>query len=138
MSTPLTTTPATRTLQRPFTITGMDVSGFMVKDAERAIAFYCELFGSQPSMLYPDNRGAEFVLPDGSTFALWGGNGGAGIAFQPSNGILFAVDDFDAAVAALKARSIPIVMERDTPYCRMAVIEDTEGNSVFLHKRKTV
>jgi predicted enzyme related to lactoylglutathione lyase len=56
--------------------------------------------------------------------------------FQPGNGILFAVDDLPAAVADLKARGIPIVMERETPVCTMAVIEDTEGNSIFLHKRK--
>jgi predicted enzyme related to lactoylglutathione lyase len=76
----------------PFRITGMDLSGYMVKDAPRA--------------------------------------------FQPSNGILFAVDDFDAAVSAIKARGIPIHMERETPVCFMAMISDPEGNTVTLHKRK--
>ena len=57
--------------------------------------------------------------------------------FQPSNGILFAVDDLDAAVAALKARGIPVINEIETPVCRMAMINDTEGNMVTLHKRKT-
>lgn len=56
--------------------------------------------------------------------------------FQPGNGILFAVDDLNAAVASLRERGIPIVMERESPNCNMAVIEDTEGNSIFLHKRK--
>lgn len=56
--------------------------------------------------------------------------------FQPSNGILFAVDDLDKAVAALKARAIAIVMENETPVCRMAMINDTEGNLVTLHQRK--
>jgi len=48
------------------------------------------------------------------------------------------VNDFDAAVAALKGRNIPIAMELDLPNCRMAGIADTEGNLVFLHKRKTL
>lgn len=56
--------------------------------------------------------------------------------FQPSNGILFAVDDFDGTVADLKARGIPIVMEHETDKCFLAMIQDTEGNSVTVHKLK--
>ncbi len=118
-----------------FTITGLDVSGYMVKDARRAIAFYRDVLGLEPSRLYPEDRGAEYDLPDGSTFCLWGG-GGKVMPFQPSNGILFAVDDLDAAVASVKNRGIQVLMESETPNCRMAMIHDTEGNCVFLHKRK--
>jgi predicted enzyme related to lactoylglutathione lyase len=119
----------------PIKITGMDLSGYMVNDAPRAIAFYHDVLGLEPVKVYPDDRGAEYELPDGTTFGLWGG-GGFVMPFQPSNGILFAVDDFDGAVASLKARGIPIVMEHETPVCFMAMIHDTEGNSVTLHKRK--
>ncbi|HXP92530.1 MAG TPA: VOC family protein [Candidatus Binatia bacterium] len=121
--------------QRPFQITGMDLSGYMVKDAARAIAFYRDVLGLEPVTVYPDNRGAEYELADGTTFALWGGGGNV-MPFQPSNGILFAVDDLDAAVAAVKARGIPVRMERETPVCFKAMISDTEGNIVTLHKRK--
>jgi predicted enzyme related to lactoylglutathione lyase len=117
-------------------ITGMDLSGYMVKDAARAIAFYRDALGLEPVKVYPDNRGAEYELADGTTFGLWGG-GGAVMPFQPSNGILFAVEDLDAAVASIKARGIPVLMEHETPVCRMAMINDTEGNLVTLHKRKT-
>ena len=118
-----------------FKVTGMDLSGYMVKDAARAIAFYRDVLGLEPVMTYPDNRGAEYEFADGTTFGLWGG-GGAVMPFQPSNGILFAVDDLDAAVAAVKSRGIPVMMEHETPVCRMAMIHDTEGNLVTLHKRK--
>ena len=121
--------------QHPFKIDGMDLSGYMVKDAARAIAFYRDVLGLEPAVIYPDNRGAEYALADGTTFGLWGG-GGAVMPFQPSNGILFAVDDFDAAVAAVKSRDIPVIMEHETPVCFMAMINDTEGNVVTLHKRK--
>lgn len=87
-------------------------------------------------MTYPDNRRAEYELADGTTFGLWGG-GRRVMPFQPSNGILFAVDDLDAAVSAVKARGIPVLMENETPVCRMAMFNDTEGNIVVLHKRKT-
>ncbi len=55
--------------QRAFTITGMDLSGYMVKDAPRAIAFYRDVLGVEPVTVYPD--GAEYELPDGATFGLW-------------------------------------------------------------------
>jgi len=121
--------------QHPFAITGMDLSGYMVKDAARAISFYRDVLGLAPVVVYPDNRGAEYELADGTTFGLWGG-GGRVMPFQPSNGILFAVDDLDAAVAAVKARGIPVLMEHETPVCFMAMINDTEGNIVTLHRRK--
>lgn len=129
-------TAQAKVTDRAFKITGIDLSGYMVKDGARAIAFYRDVLGLEPVVLYPDNRGAEYELPDGTTFGLWGGGGGAGIPFQPSNGILFAVDDLPAAVAAIKAKGIPILMERELPKCFMAVISDPEGNSIFLHKRK--
>jgi catechol 2,3-dioxygenase-like lactoylglutathione lyase family enzyme len=58
--------------ERPFTITGMDLSGYTVNDAPRAVAFYRDVLGLEPVLLYPDNRGAEYELPDGSTFGLGG------------------------------------------------------------------
>jgi len=121
--------------RQSFTITGMDLSGYMVKDAARAIGFYRDVLGLEPVLVYPDNRGAEYEFADGTTFGLWGG-GGMVMPFQPSNGILFAVDDFDAAVAAVKARGIPVLMEHETAVCSMAMINDTEGNLVTMHKRK--
>ncbi len=120
---------------RPFRIAGIDLSGYMVNDAQRAIGFYRDVLGLEPSRVYPENRGAEYELPDGTVFGLWGG-GGKVMPFQPSNGILFAVGDFAGAVATLKARGIPIVREIETPNCRMAMIEDTEGNLITLHERK--
>jgi predicted enzyme related to lactoylglutathione lyase len=121
--------------QRRFTVTGLDLSGYMVKDAQRAIAFYRDVLGLEPVRVYPDDRGAEYEFPDGTTFGLWGG-GGRVMPFQPSNGILFAVDDFDKAISAVKERGITILMENETPICRMAMINDTEGNVVTLHQRK--
>ncbi len=123
--------------QQTFNITGMDLSGYMVKDASRAIAFYRDVLGLKPVKVYPDNKGAEYELADGTTFGLWGGAGDV-MPFQPGNGILFAVDDLDAAVAAIKDRGVPVLMEHETPVCFMVMINDTEGNSVFLHKRKAL
>ncbi len=123
-------------IEAAFRVTGMDVSGYMVKDAKRAMAFYRDVLGLEPSLVYPQDAGAEYELSDGTTFSLWGG-GGRVMPFQPSNGILFAVDDMPAAVAAIKARGLAIDGEWETPICNMAMIHDTEGNIIVLHKRKS-
>jgi len=114
-------------------IAGIDFSGYMVKDAKRAIAFYRDVLGLEPSRLYPDDRGAEYDLPDGSTFGLWGA-GNPVFSFQPSNGVLLAVDDVEAAAAALRSRKVEF-KSLDLPNCRMLYFADTEGNTVVLHKR---
>ncbi len=116
-------------------IKGMDLSGYMVKDAPRAIAFYRDVVGLEPTRIYTQDRGAEYDLPDGTTFGLWGGGGP--IPFQPSNGVLFAVDDLDHTAAVLQAKGIPAVFQTETPSCRMLAVHDTEGNSVFFHQRKS-
>ncbi len=116
-------------------IRGIDLNGYMCKDAERAIAFYRDLFGLEPSMIYPEGRGGEFELPDGSTFGLWGG-GGKVMPFQPSNGILFAVDDLTVALATVAARGLAVLYQTETPNCTMAMINDSEGNILTLHQRK--
>jgi uncharacterized protein YndB with AHSA1/START domain/predicted enzyme related to lactoylglutathione lyase len=121
--------------RQPFEVTGMDLSGYMVKDAARAIAFYRDVLGLEPTLVYPEGRGAEYELRDGTTFGLWGG-GGKVMPFQPSNGILFAVNDLDTAVRTVKARGVAVLMENETAACRMAMIHDTEGNIVTLHARK--
>jgi predicted enzyme related to lactoylglutathione lyase len=117
-----------------FTVTGMDLVGYMATDVPRAIAFYRDTIGLKPTKVFDENAGAEFELSDGSTFGLWGGN--EFMPFQPSNCILFAVDDFDAAVERLKSKNVPIVMQHESPVCFMVLVDDTEGNKVILHKRK--
>lgn len=116
-------------------IRGIDLSGYMVTNASRAIKFYRDVLGLEPTRVYPQERGAEYELPDGTTFGLWGGAGDV-MPFQPSNGILFTVDDLGAAVARLRDRGIPIVREIETQVCTMAMIMDSEGNMVTLHQRK--
>lgn len=116
-------------------VTGIDLAGYMTTDAARAIAWYRDVLGLEPASLYPANRGAEYELADGTTFGLWGGLGDV-VPFQAGNGILFSVADFDAALLALTDRGIPIVQQRDLPTCRMAMVADPDGNSVWLHQRK--
>jgi hypothetical protein len=50
--------------------------------------------------------------------------------------IAFEVSDLDAFVHKMKERAVSFVTEAfDTPVCRMAVIEDPDGNHITIHKR---
>ena len=113
-------------------ITGIDAHTYQVKDTQRAIAFYRDVLGLTPSIERPD--GAEFDLGDGSTFGLW--NGGDRMPWVAGNGIMFAVENFDGAVAATRERGVKVMMQTETPVCFMALAEDSEGNHFLLHKRK--
>ena len=113
-------------------ITGIDLHGYQVKDVKRATAFYRDVLGLTPTL--ENDNGAEFELADGSTFGIWDGGG-----FMPwiaGNGIMFAVTDFAAALRIAKERGAKVLMENEGPVCFMALLEDTEGNQLLLHKRK--
>ena len=126
--------PRMSTTERAFQVTGIDMNGYMVKDTGRALAFYRDVLGLEPTTIYPEGRGAEFEFGDGSTFGLW--NPGDTMPFQAGSGVMFAVDDFDAAVRHAKERGSAVFMEHETPVCFMAAVEDSEGNRFIMHRRK--
>jgi predicted enzyme related to lactoylglutathione lyase len=48
----------------------------------------------------------------------------------------FEVSDLEAFIHKMKERAVTFVTEAfDTPVCRMAIIEDQDGNRVTIHKR---
>ena len=115
-------------------ITGIDLVSYMVKDYPRAVAFYRDVLGLTPAREYPDDAGAEYQLGDGTTFGLWNPKGM--MPWTPGVGVMFAVTDFPGAVRAARERGARIELERETAVCFMALLEDSEGNRVILHKRK--
>jgi predicted enzyme related to lactoylglutathione lyase len=108
---------------------------YPVKDMARARAFYEGVIGLVPAMVHAGENGSwtEYELGDG-TFSL-----GMAPGWEPSENaasIAFEMDDFDAAIAQLKAAGVAFKMEPfPTPVCRMAIILDPEGNAVIIHKR---
>jgi len=129
-----TTIMSTSTLN--FRVTGIDLTGYLVKDTDRALAFYRDVFGLEPTRLYPDGGGAEYEMSDGATFGLYNPEGE--FPFRAGTGVMLAVDDFPAAVSHAKAHGVPVHMETETPVCFMAMVEDSEGNHLMIHKRKAV
>ena len=119
------------------TILGIDCALYLVKDMPRALKFWTETMGLTPTLTYPRGDGTEFTLSDGATFGLFRMPDGT---WHRGNGLMFAVDDINAAVADYKRRGVKFarggaVME--SPLCWMAFAEDSEGNYFALHQRKT-
>lgn len=112
-------------------IKGIDIAAYLVRDPQRAIAFYRDVLGMTPTAIDDQGRGAEFTLADGSTFGVWkpeeGGSGGA---------MMFAVDDARAAVERYRARGLQLSDVMESPVCLMAFGQDPEGNSIIIHQRK--
>jgi predicted enzyme related to lactoylglutathione lyase len=115
-------------------ISGIDIHAYMVKDVARAMKFYRDGLGLEPTTTYPNDGGAEYELSDGSTFGLW--NPGAMMPFQPSGGVMFAVDDIEAARTQAVSAGATMQPPFESPVCWISMGTDTEGNTLILHKRK--
>jgi predicted enzyme related to lactoylglutathione lyase len=114
-------------------ITGVDLSGYLVSDPARSIAFYRDVFGLTPTETDTEGRGAEFTLADGSTFGVWKMDGG------PANGgiMMFAVDDIAKAVPQFRSKGAELSDPMETPVCFMSFGKDPDDNGIIVHQRKT-
>jgi predicted enzyme related to lactoylglutathione lyase len=118
------------------TITGIDAIYYLAKDFNRARKFYETAFDLKATAEMIGEGGGSFVeydLPDGATFGIaqlddspWHMNGS----------IEFAVPDVERAVKRAVEAGATLNDDVDLPTCRMAWLQDTEGNSFCLHRRK--
>jgi predicted enzyme related to lactoylglutathione lyase len=112
-------------------INGVDLTGYLVEDPKRAMAFYRDALELVPTDVDEQGRGAEFTLADGSTFGVWHMPDG-----QKSGFVMFAVDDVRAKVDELRAKGYAISDVMDGPNCAMAFGPDPNGHAVIMHQRK--
>ena len=125
-----TTSPSTvRAIEFAFT-------GYPVTDLPRARGFYEGVLGLKTSAVWQDgDKGwIEYDL-GGHTLAITNG----AEKWKPSNegpAIALEVEDFDEAVAVLKAAGAPCTVEPFASLvCRLAVFQDPDGNAIAIHKR---
>lgn len=114
-------------------VNGIHASYYTVKDYNRALNFYKPLLGVEPSIAV-DGAFAEWTFPTGETFGIYKTN-----EWTPHAGLLFGVDDINAAVAEHKGRGVKFDDDgkiEDNGNCYMAFAEDSEGNTFILHQRK--
>lgn len=113
-------------------------TAYPVTNKQRARDFYEGLLGLKTTldMEMPEGFWIEYDIGP-HTLALsnfWKPSGNPAQA-GPTVGL--EVENYDQAVASLKGKSIHFVMETlETPGCHLAVIQDPDGNSLFIHKRK--
>jgi predicted enzyme related to lactoylglutathione lyase len=121
----------TSTASTTATITGIDLAAYLVRDPQKAIAFYRDVLGMTPTAIDDEGRGAEFTLADGSTFGVWkpdgDGTGGA---------MMFAVADAKQAVDHYRSLGLQVSDITESPVCYMAFASDPEGNMIIIHQRK--
>jgi predicted enzyme related to lactoylglutathione lyase len=110
---------------------------YPVSDAKRARAFYDDTLGLTPGESRSDNGvWTEYDLPGGGCLALFATKDMSPSA-DAGGSIALEVDDLDAVSARLKAAGVRFKADMiHSPVCRMAVILDSEGNSLILHELK--
>lgn len=115
-------------------------TGYSVADMKRARAFYEGVLGLTKSRGFGQHEGeeqwVEYDIGAGCLALISGG----GKDWPPgSTGVAAAleVDDFNTALAALKAGGVKFVFEPyESPVCWMVVVNDPDGNRLVIHKRK--
>jgi predicted enzyme related to lactoylglutathione lyase len=120
-------------------ITEIAFIGYPVTDLKRAREFYESVLELKPAKVFGDEKAAWVEYDIGpNTLAI--GNGAPD--WRPSAQGAAAgleVEDFAAAVAALKSKGVRFRLEpMETPVCHMAIVADPDGNSLILHRRKPV
>jgi predicted enzyme related to lactoylglutathione lyase len=95
-------------------VTGLDAVYYLAKDFKRGVAFYRDVLGLTIGVSY---------MP-----GVW----------YPGGGAIFAVKDLDAAVRLLKDAGVKFYTDGalESPVCRIAWCEDSEGNTFAIHKLK--
>ena len=118
-------------------ITEIAFSCYAVTDFARARAFYEGVLGLKPTMLHGEPGGMQWGEYDIGSGTL--SIGCAPGIFKPSPdgcSVALEVEDFDAAIAELKQHNVTFPMEpMETPFCRLAMISDPDGNPLCIHKR---
>ncbi len=111
-----------------------------VNDMARARKFYEEVFGFKVLTEFggesDEGQWVEYEVGE-SAFAL-----GRHKDWKPSReGVCAAleVEDFDGVLSKLKEKGAEFKVEKqEFPGCFMAVVYDTEGNALTIHKRKSL
>ena len=116
-------------------INGLAFVGTPVTDMKRARSFYEDILGLKVSEEMMGGQWVEYSLGN-NTLAI----ASVGPDWLPSDqgtGAALEVDDFDEAIKWLKDRKVTFSTEAfESPCCRMAIINDPDGNQIVIHKLK--
>jgi len=108
--------------------------GVPVTDMKRAREFYEGVLGLQPDPEMTGEQWTEYSIGEG-TLAI----ACVGEQWKPSNdgtSAALEVENLEEAIAEFEQRKIAYD-KLDSPVCRMAIIEDPDGNKLIIHKVKS-
>lgn len=108
---------------------------YPVTDVPRARQFYEETLGLTAGLVGGEGEmhWVEYDLPGGGCMAI--SNYGDKQPGTSGGSVAFEVEDLEALIEELKAKSVSFVTELiHGPSCRMIVCLDSEGNSLILHQ----
>jgi catechol 2,3-dioxygenase-like lactoylglutathione lyase family enzyme len=111
---------------------------YISSDLERAIAFYRDKLGLTPAFDFRDDKGKRtgiYIHIGGRSFIeIFQGKVGPRAEGQTYGHLCLEVDDFDKAVADLKAKGVEVggvLLACDHSW--QAWIKDPDGNAIELH-----
>lgn len=110
---------------------------YPVTDVARAKSFYQGLLHLTPGAAFEHagKHWIEYEIGPG-TLAI---SNMAGDKWKPSAdgaSVALEVEDFDTAVRILREAGVVFAVEpSDSGFCRMAIVQDPDGNSVAIHHR---
>jgi predicted enzyme related to lactoylglutathione lyase len=116
--------------------TNIAFTGIPVTDIKRARAFYEGVLKLKPSGEFAEGVWIEYEIGP-NTLAI----GSVGDQWKPSSdgtSVAIEVEDFAEAIKSLKEANVPFDSENiESPVCRMAVVQDPDGNKIIIHKLKS-
>lgn len=108
--------------------------GIPVTEMKRAREFYEGVLGLMPDPEMTGEMWTEYSIGPG-TLAL----GCVGDHWRPSDqgqSAALEVESMEDAIARLKERHVAFE-KVDSPVCRMAVVQDPDGNKIIIHKLRS-
>jgi predicted enzyme related to lactoylglutathione lyase len=116
-------------------IKGIGFVAIPVTDVKRARSFYEEVLGLKLSDEMMGGKWIEYSVGD-DTLAI----ANVSPTWTPSDqgtGAAFEVENFDEAIRRLQDRQVHFAAEPfESPCCRMAIVQDPDGNKLMIHKLK--
>ena len=111
-------------------------SSYAVADMARARKFYEGVLGLKAAHVVDSEHG-QWVEYELGPHTLAIGSAPGWKASPDGGSVALEVEDFDAAIAHLRANEVKFRVEpMPTPVCRMAMIFDPDGNTIWIHQRK--
>ena len=115
-------------------ITNLAFVGIPVTDMKRAREFYEGPLGLKPDPEMTGDMWTEYSIGSG-TLAI----GCVGDQWRPSDqgtSVALEVESLADALAGLNDHKVGC-HEVDSPVCRMAIVQDPDGNKIIIHKLKS-